>query len=452
MSSPCSQAHKSNLFREFVVTIPHKDLQAAIEKVLAQKAAAVTIPGYRPGKAPLARVFKKYEDQVVSSALDNLVEETSEKLMRENKIRPALQPHFHMGDYQEGKDFSYSFHMEVMPEIEPVDPSLLSFKLYKVIHDPSKDRDFMELQALLHSSVKNAGRPAQVGDLLSIDYEGKISGEATSFEKKEGFQWRLGSGQGIVTLLEKDLVSRSEGDSFVLSAALGDAFSRKGKDQENAEFSITVKKVLEVVPHPIDNTLAEKIGCRSLEELQELSKAHKLQVNRSLERSLAKQIILDALDAQYSFEVPQGLVDLEFKIIKQQYDQEMNDVEEGLSEKRSPESLAEEFLPIAERRVRLGLILADIGSRHQLGVSSQELVEAVISEARHHGVGERQAMEYYQKNTNALTQLRAKVLEEKTIDFILKTANIQEEAISEQELVDIRNKKLDDLQRPATGA
>lgn len=451
MSEQCVKGANSQLFREFTVIIPYQDIKERLDKALSQKAHNLTLPGFRRGKAPLDLVRKKYEADLLPDILDRLVEETSSRTLVEKKVKPALRPHIHLdAPYEEGKDLSYTMHFEVLPDVPTIDVATLTIDTYRITEDSKK---LAELNALQAKSVGGfasitTARAAKKGDQVIIDFEGTVDGKALPGGSAKDFALELGSGQ-FIEGFEDGLIGKSKGDSTTLTLKFPNPYHDPKIAGKPVEFKVTIHDIKEPIAVAIDEALAKKLGFETLDALQTANKSRIRQSHAAMERRHAKQMILDALDQKYAFGVPEGLVTMEFDTICQQL---MQEAPEGASQDEQKsyydahyDEWAAEFKPIANRRVRLGLVLAHLGVEHKIEVSNDELAQAALAEARNYPGQEKQVIDYYKNNPDALGRLRASVLEEKSIDFILKAAKIQEKEISEDAFIALQNKKLNSL-------
>lgn len=447
MMTQCAKDTNKQLFREFVVVIPHKDIEAHLEEMLSQKAKKISLPGFRPGKAPLSLVRKKYESDLLPDVLDRLIDQTSSQLLEKHKVRPALRPHVHLdAPYKPGQDVSYTMHFEALPELPSINISELALETYRIKDDPKKLIDLNARQSKLvggFSSITTP-RPSKIGDQTIIDFVGTVDGVALPGGSANDFTLELGAKQ-FIDGFEEGLVGHSQGDVVTLNLQFPDPYHDKKLSGKSVQFVVTIKEIKELASAPLDDDLAQQLGFKSLEELQTSNKKRIQSSKETLERRYAKQVILDTLDQKYDFDVPQTLVEMEFNSICHQLAQEVSEKEQEEYREKNRDLWIKDFKPIANRRVRLGLVLAHLGVENKIEISQNELIEAVMEEARDYPDQTTQVIDYYKNNPDAVSRLRASLLEEKSIDFILKNAKIQEKEISEEDLIALQDKKLASL-------
>lgn len=424
---------KNNLQKEFIVTIPHEEISTRVQGGLEKRAKSIKLDGFRPGKVPVDVVEKREGDQIVSEVMDQLLNETAQKVLKDNKIRPATQPHFHPKEaYRKGEDFSYTMHVEVLPEVKELDLNKLEVKRYKVKDDPNKLKELNDLRARAageNQPIKKA-RKIKAGDVVKIDFEGKIDGKPLQGGTAKDYELELGAKQ-FIPGFEEGLVGQDKGKKVKLNLEFPKDYHEKSLAGKAAVFDVTIHEVMERVPGKIDDALAEKHGYKNVKEMEAANKDILARSHANMTRAQEKQELLDKLAKMYTFDVPTGMVKLELQSICEQLAQD-----EGVEKPTEKQITAweKEYKEIAERRVRLGLVLADVGQHHKISVSQKELTDVVMAEAKRYPGQEKMVFEYYQKHASALNHVRAQILEEKTVDFILKNAKIKGVEVSEEAL------------------
>lgn len=424
---------KHVLEKEFVVTIPHEDISARVQAALEKRAKAVKIDGFRVGKVPVSVVEQREGNHIVSNVMDDLLSETAQSVLKDHKIRPAMRPHFHpKSHYKKGEDFIYTMHVEVLPVIKDIDVKKLALNRYKIKGNAHKLKELNDLRARAAGENKPIAkaRKTKSGDIVKIDFAGTVGGKPLPGGTAQGYELELGAKQ-FIPGFEEGLVGHDKGKEVTLNLSFPKDYHEKSLAGKDVEFKVTIHEVLERVPAAIDDSLAEKHGYKNLQEMEDANQNILLQTEANLTRAQEKQELLNLLAKTYSFEVPRGMVKLELESICRQIAHEEN-VETPTEDQTK--AWEKEYKDIAERRVRLGLLLAEVAQIHNISVSQKELTDAVMAEARRYAGQEKLVFEYYQNNSGALSQLRAQTLEEKTVDFILENANIKEVEVTEDQL------------------
>ncbi|MEX0298369.1 MAG: trigger factor, partial [Kordiimonas sp.] len=375
------------LKREFKVVVAASDLDARLDSVLEEFRATASIKGFRPGKAPLSLLKRMHGERARGQVVSETMQETSAKLFEEKDLRPALRPEVDMGEYEAGKDLEYTLKVEILPEID-----VEGFKAPKLerwvaeVADADLDKA-LENIAGQQKSFKKAAKTAKAGegDAVLIDYIGRVGGEAFDGGAAEGHQLELGSGT-FIPGFEDQLVGVKAGDEKVVTVTFPEQYHSADLAGKEAEFSVTVQEVRKPTEAKVDDELAKNLGLEDLAALKDSLKGQIEADNGNLTRAHMKRALLDALADSYSFEVPAGMVDLEFGQIWEQIKRDAvmsGDAKpEDFEGKDAPEDEAEaaEFRAIAERRVRLGLLLSEIGVKNEVQVTQEEVNRRIIEE------------------------------------------------------------------------
>ena len=525
-----TETSAEGLKREFKITIPATELEDKITERLTEVGRQVRIPGFRPGKVPLPLLRKRFGQHIRGEVLEHAVHESSSAAMQEKNLRPALQPRIEIVTADEGGDFEYTMALEILPELPEADFSGLG--LEKLIPDIPDDDVQKALERLAESQRKSevVERPAQSGDIIVADTVGRIAGEEIPGSRGEGRNIELGA-EGLLPGFTEQLTGVSAGETRNVTVTFPAEYGNPEMAGKEGVFEITVKEVRERQPAKIDDSLAEEMALENLDELRQEIRQRMQRDYEGMARQRLKRTLLDKLAERYSFDVPPGMVELEFNQIWSQYEgekQARKQYEESLDarqdgegaepgtgpvdasaiiapEESALEGAAErapatleghhpahhedhghghhhglpggadapidgsaiiapeetalegasdreadpdndseeedeakarvEFQRIAERRVRLGLLLAEVGLNNNITVSQEEVNQALIQEARRHQGYERQVIDYYRQNPDALNNLRAPIFEEKVVDFIVELAKPEERKVSPQELV-----------------
>jgi trigger factor len=448
MSMQIVEKSGEGLSRVYGVTVPMGDLTQKLEARIAEITPTLNIKGFRPGKVPPAHVRRLYGKAIMSEVVQQTLSETTQKVLDDNKLRPAgepaLTPEGDIEAVMDGKaDLAYELAVDLMPEFEPVDSATLS--LEKPVYKPTDkevDEAVADLAKQNRSYETKTGKTvkAKDGDQVVIDFIGRIDGEAFEGGTANDVPLVLGSGQFIPGFEEQLVGAKPDSDVTVKVAFPADyqAANLAGKD---AEFEVKVKEVKAPADTVVDDEFATKLGLESLEKLKELVKGNLEEQYAGASRFKLKRALLDQLDTKHDFPLPPKMVEAEFASIWQQVQQ---DKDAGSlppeDAEKSDDQLQKEYRKIAERRVRLGLVLAEIGRANNVQVTDQELNEAIRREAIKYGAQAQQVFNLLRENANAQAQLRAPIFEDKVVDLIVSKAKVKEKKVSKDELL-----KEDDL-------
>ncbi len=425
------------LKRAYTVKIPAKEIAARIDAEVKKVAPQVRMPGFRPGKVPANLIKKMHGEALHSDAFNASVRESIDELMREKKLRPALQPKVDLGDgYAQGKDAELKVELEVLPEIEaPSTDGLKLERLTVAVADAQVD-EALERLASNQKSYDDAPKTKKSadGDQLIIDFVGRVDGVEFEGGKAEGAPLVIGSGQ-FIPGFEEQLTGLKTGDTKTIKVTFPadyPAADLKGKD---AEFDVTVQQVKVPGETKIDDEFAKSLGLEGLDQLKELLKAQLEQETAGLTRTQMKRQLLDKLAADHDFEVPPTMVEAEFEQIWQQLQAEIAKEEDPAAGLAEIEAEKDDYKRIAERRVRLGLLLSEIGQANGVEVTSQEMGMLVQQAAQQYRPEDRERfVEFVRQDTMAQAQLRAPLYEDKVVDFLFDKAEISEREVTREEL------------------
>jgi trigger factor len=431
-----TETNSEGLNRGFAIVVPAADLEAKVDERLKEVGQQVKIPGFRPGKVPMGILRSRFAKSVMGEVLEQTVSETTASTLEEREIRPALQPKIEITSFDEGGDLEFKVDVEMMPEVSPMDFSKLSIE--KLIVDvPEKELD-EALQSVAERSKRaeplKRKRAAKNGDVTVIDFDGEVDGKRLPQLKAEGFSLELGSGS-FVEGFEEQLIGAKEGDEKTVTVTFPESYGGAEVAGKEVAFDVKVNEVKELVTPELNDELATTLGLENLDALKERVKEDLGREYENVTRSVMKRKILDQLHDNHDFEVPAGLVDMEFDSIWQQIerDKEAGNLDEDDAAK-DEDVLKSDYRDIAVRRVRLGLLLSDVGQKNDLQVSEQEISMAAMQEAQRYPGQEGEVMKYFRENPEAMAQLRAPILEEKTIDYLVELASVTERSISPDDL------------------
>jgi trigger factor len=424
------------LKREYNVVIAAAAIEQRMTTRLTEVGQQVNLPGFRPGKAPMNLLRKRFGQSVMGEVLDQTINESAQSVLTEKASKPALQPKIELINFAEGKDLEFAVKVEVLPDITPPDFGQVALEKWVAkVEDAEFDK---ALQQLLDSNrstkVITEDRKAVKGDVVVIDYVGKLDGEV--FEGGTAFDayLELGSGQ-FIPGFEDQLIGVKSGDSAVLNITFPTDYGAKNLAGKAVVFNVNVKEIREAVAATLDDEFAKRMGEENAEKLKSRTRDVMQGSYDRLSRLRLKRNLLDKLSELGAFPVPEGMVDAEFNAIWAQIEQAKSsgqlDPEDA---NKSDDELRTEYRKIAERRVRLGLLLSDVGQKNNIAVTPEELGQAVAAQASRFPGQEQAVVNYYKSTPEALEQLRAPAFEDKVVDFILARAKITEKAVTIDEL------------------
>ncbi len=432
-----TELNSDGLKREFKVVISSNDIQSKVDLRLEELGRTTKLPGFRPGKVPMPVLRKRFGTSVMGEVLERAVSDSSYQAMGERGLRPAIQPKIEITSFAEGKDLEYKMAVELLPEIKPVDFKEIALERLKAeLSDAEIDKAIERLASSSPQTEKVADdRATQKGDVLVIDFVGKVDGKEFAGGAAQGHRLELGSNQFIAGF-EDQLIGHKAGTTTDLKVTFPKEYGNDQLAGKDAVFTVTVKEIHQKLPVSIDEALAKKMG---FDDLAALRKAVSEQMGREYQRiarGRLKRQLLDKLAAGHDFAVPQGMVDIEFEQIWKGIEEarQRGDKDPSIQGK-SDDDLKKEFRGIAERRVRLGLLLSEVGRTNNIQVSQDEVNRALIEEARRYPGQEKKVIEYFRGSPEALAQLRAPLFEDKVVDFIAEMANVTEKPITPEELM-----------------
>jgi trigger factor len=437
-----TQTNSEGLKREFKVVVPAAELEAKLETNLADLKDKVRINGFRPGKVPVAHLRRVYGRAVMADIVQNAVNEANQKIVEDNKLKLALEPHITFPEAKEEveavmnakADLAYTVALEVLPSFQLADLSGVSLTREVTEISDAELQDGLDRMAKQNRQFSSKEDAAASGDRLTIDFAGKIDG--TPFDGGTGtdVQIELGLGQ-FIPGFEDQLVGAKAGEQRLVKVTFPENYTAQQLAGKAAEFDVTVKKVEAPGEAKIDDDLAKAFG---LEGLDALKKALRERVGRDFaaqSRRKLKKGLLDALDKVYDFELPPSLVEKEFEGIWSGMIEEMGRNQKTFADEETTEEKArEDYRRIAERRVRLGLVLAEVGERAGVKIADEEVTQAIVERARQFPGQEKVVWDYYRKNPQALAEIRAPIFEEKVVDHLLSQVKVADKKVTKEAL------------------
>ena len=421
------------LKHQFKIVVPASDLSAKIDERLAEMAKTAALPGFRPGKVPVSLLKKQYGQALFGEAVEAAVNTSTAKAIEDRGLKPALQPRVDLKQLEEGKDVEFEVVVEVLPEIGKLDFSGIELERLKA-EVPEKDIDeALDRIAKANREQKpvDPPRPAQKGDAIKLDFVGSVDDVEFPGGTASDYTLELGSGS-FIPGFEDQLVGAEVGKTVDVKVTFPAEYGAPELAGKDAVFKCTIKEIHEFVDKPADDELAKKNNFENLEAMRKAVADRIGQDYAQVSRTMIKRQLLDKLADAHKFEVPEGLVQSEFDAIWQRIEEAKKG---GQEVEGDEETMRKEYREIAERRVRLGLMLADVGRSNSIDVTPEELNQAVMREAMRYPGQERQVLEFYGKNAELKERLRAPIFEEKTVDFILELAKVTEKSVTPEELL-----------------
>ncbi|MEG8223434.1 trigger factor [Sphingomonas sp. HH69] len=425
------------LKRAYTVTITSKDIDARVEKEVKTMAPQVRMPGFRPGKVPANLVKKMHGEALQRDALNNSIQESIQKLIADQKLRPAMQPSVELDEgFEFGKDAEIKVALEVLPEIAA--PSVDGLKLERLTV-PVSDEQVAESagriatqQGALEEHADD--HVAQDGDTLVIDFVGKVDGEAFEGGSADDIRLKIGAGQ-FIPGFEEQLTGVKKGEEKTIEVTFPEDYGAEHLAGKAATFDVTVKSILDGDKPKLDDDFAKSLGLEGLTQLNDLLKGQIEQEHNGLTRTHMKRKLLDQLAASHDFDVPPSMVEAEFEQIWAQLQHEAGHEEDPAAALAEMEAEKEDYRAIAVRRVRLGLLLSEIGQANGVTVSEQEMNRLIMQAAQQYGPQDRERfVQYVRQDAMAAAQLRAPLYEDKVVDYLFDKAEVTERTVTKEEL------------------
>jgi trigger factor len=436
------------LKREFKVVLPAADLATRLEGQLAEMQAKARINGFRPGKVPVAHLKRMYGRSIMAEVVQEAVNEAHRKIVEDNALRPASEPKIDFaGDKEEMEkafeaqaDFAFTVALEVLPKIEISGFDDIEIeRLVADVADSEIDEVLNRLaeQNRAYTPKEGEAAVAENGDKVTLDFVGKIDGEAFDGGSGENVDLVLGSG-GFIPGFESQIEGMTIGESRTLSVTFPENYSSAKLAGQPASFDVTLRGIAAPAEVKIDDELAKAFGLDDIAKLKDSIRSNIERDYEAASRRKWKRGLLDALDKKYAFDLPEGLVAQEFETVWRKVEAEQSRSGRSYEDEGTTEEAARaDYRKIAERRVRLGLLLADIGEQAGVKVSDEEVSRALVERARSFPGQEKIVWDYYQKNPSALGEIKAPLYEEKVVDHIVALIKVTDKRVAKEELLAI---------------
>ena len=439
-----TETTSEGLKHEFRITLPATDLDARLTERLTEMKGRVRLNGFRPGKVPMDHLRKLYGRAVMAETIDQMVRETNAKILTDRGLKLAMEPKITLpedkGEVENvisGKtDLSYTVAVEVVPLIALAD--FKAIQLEKIVADVTDTEVDEGVRRVAEQNRTYTTRPegakAESGDRVVISFKGTVNGEAFEGGSADDVPVRIGA-NAFLPGFEDQLVGIATGETRTVDVTFPTDYQAENLAGQAASFEVVAKSVEQPSELTIDDALATSLGLESLEKLKQAVKARIAQEYAGATRQKLKRALLDKLDALHKFEAPPSLVEQEFTNVWNTVQADLKAQNRTFEQEGTTEEKArEEYRGIADRRVRLGLVLAEIGDKNNIKVNDDEVSRAVMERVRQYPGREREVWDYYQKNYNALATVRAPIFEEKVVDFIVELADVVEKKVTKDEL------------------
>lgn len=432
-----TEGSKQGLKREFVVKGPKNDLEERELAKLKEMSESAKISGFRPGKVPLVIVKQRFGAAAWSEALQQYVDDAVKQVLAERNMRPAMQPKIQMVSAEQGQDIEFKLSLEILPDIAIQDFTAIAIERVSAdVEEKDVEEAVMRIaKTMLKATPVTDGRAAREGDTVVIDFDGTVDGVAKPGMKGENHSLELGS-HSFIDTFEDQLVGAKAGDKKDVKVTFPDPYHSEELAGKDAVFAVEVKEIREPRKIEINDATAKEIGFPSLEKMRDRVKGDLARHYASVTRAIIKKQLMDKLAEMYHFDVPESMMSREFGAIWNQI-QVMKERQELPPEDaaKNDDELQQEYKGIANRRIRLGLVLAEVARLNKIDVHEKELRNALVAEVQRYPGREKAVFDYYTQNEGAIEQLRAPILEEKVVDHILKQIKVTEKKVSSEELL-----------------
>lgn len=431
-----TETSSEGLRREYSVVVPKEDIDGRMNERLVEVGGSVSVPGFRPGKVPMPVLKQRYGQAVRGEILEQTIQDTIQRALEEKDIRPAMEPKIDLVTFEEGVDLEYKLTVEVIPEIDPIDFGSIELeRLTADIPDDDVEQSINRLAEQQKTFAAEDGRAAENGDQVVMNFVGRIDGEAFDGGSADGMELELGSGR-FIPGFEDQLVGAKAGDKKEVNVTFPDDYQAENLKSKAAVFDVEVTEVRTPAAVEINEEFATSMGAENLDALKTMVREQIGGEYTQVSRGRLKRELLDQLSDQADFEVPPTMLQEEFdNIWKQLEEAKENDRLDEDDKGKSDDELRERYEEIAARRIRLGLLLSEIGRANNLTVSQDDLNRAMAEQAQRFPGQEAMVMQYYQENPQAMQELQAPIFEEKIIDYILELAKVTDRKVSTEELL-----------------
>lgn len=432
-----TELESKGLKKSFKIIVGADAIKTKKESELKEVGKTAKIAGFRPGQVPLKILEQRYGKAVQADVIKQVINGSVNDLVVKNKFRPTLTPQVSVEQYKEGGELSFNVALELFPEIPEL--AFDDLKLERRTFEISQNDIDEASKRIAERSPQFVDLPkttkAENGNIVKIDFKGTLDGVAFDGGTAEDFELELGSKQ-FIDGFEDQLIGAKAGDKRTVKVTFPAKYPSPQLAGKAVEFEVNVKAVQESKAPEINEEFATARGFADLNAFNEAVRGQLIKEYDQIVRNQLKKQLFDILEEKYTFELPETMVEMEFKTIWERVKQSIGDGDE-LLEGKSEKELEEEYKKVARRRVTLGILLAEVGTRNKIQISRDEISRAVMQQANQYPGQERQIFEFYQKNPNRIEDLRGPILEEKAVDFILSKAKFSDVKTPLAELIDI---------------
>ena len=435
----------TGLKREFEIIITNKSIEQLVQNKISELAPKANIPGFRIGKVPHNIIKMRFGKQIFGEVVNESLNNASKKIVEDFKINAATQPKMDVKSLDQGKDIKVSYSVEVMPDFKVPDLTKLKITRPMVKVEEKQVNESIERIAKQNTKTEkiNINRKTKLNDTVVIDFEGKLNNEVFEGGSAKGHHLKIGS-NSFIPGFEDKLIGRTSGDNFDIDLNFPETYQAKDLAGKKVVFNVIINEIREDINIEINDDFAKSLGLENLETLKKSVSEQIINQHSIQSRSKMKREILDLLAESVDFELPNSLVDDEYQnvcLAIKPNSQNVKDQKSKSNDEHMSKSEKDDALIIAKRRVRLGLILAEIGRLNNIKVEEKDTQNAMMQELQRYPGREKEIIDYFKKNPDAQNQLSGPVFEDKIIDFIIELAEIKEKFVNENELY-----KEDDLE------
>jgi len=421
------------LTHKFQISITPAAIEEHVKEHLEHYGKNAKIPGFRPGKVPMAVLQQKYRDAVMGEVLEHMADAGVHKAMNDNNLKPAMQPKVKFDKYEDGQALNMDVEVQVLPPMPAIDYAAI--KIEKPVTKPTDAQIEEGIKNLSEATAKAEALPegakAEMGNTVKIDFVGTVDGVTKPGMSGEDMPVTLGKRQ-LIDTFEDQMVGMKVGDEKLIKVTFPDQYHSEELAGKPAEFQVKIKEVAAMKLPEINDELAKQFGLEDLKTLREkITERLQDELNNG-SRLVAKRRLLDHLAEKYKFELPEAMVEAEFNAIWKRVEAELKDGKDETG--KTAEQLKPDYKDIAGRRVRLGLLLADLAEKEKIEVGQEELRQALFAEIQRYPQQGKEVLDYYTQTPGAMDSLRAPLLEERVVDFIFDKATITEKVMSKEEL------------------
>lgn len=438
-----TEEKSKGLNKIFSAVIAAADFEKEVDAEITKMAKNTKIAGFRPGKAPKDMLRAKYRNSVLGEVLDKMLRDASDELITTNKIKAAGLPEIKLKKFEDGKDIEFEISVDLLPEIKLGDFSKIKLdRLMAEVPASEVDKSIEYVaKARAEATPVKTQRAAKQGDIAVIDFTGSVNGVEFKGGKGTDYPLELGSGS-FIPGFEEQLIGKKKGDKVDVNVTFPENYHAKDLAGKAAVFAVEIKELQEKKPVEINDAFAVSLGEKDLATLKEKIVERIKADYEAASKMKMKRSLLDALDKEYKFEVPVKLVDAEYDgIVKQYEDAKKHGQLDEYEKSKKEKDLLAEYKDIALRRVKLGLLLSEIGQQAKVEITSDDINKAIMAEARRYPGQEKAVFDYYLKHKEAVEALKAPVFEEKIVDHILSQVTLKDKTVSVEELYSMDNKK-----------